>query len=292
MRLTTDWRLAGLAVAPAVLIALAGCDSKPKGTTGGPAGGITTAAPVTAGQTPRQAADAFLAALSKGEAGPDRLTARFLGQVPGPATDRPRTTESAQADAREFLAQFRDTRFVLGEGEARYGNAVVFRGRAEAANRREAFTLRLVKEGERYKADWLQRSQRFGTEVKVPADPDLVAAQDTVRNFLDLFLGGDLRQAHALMAPAWRKRLAPPYPSDEKAGLDYNPAFLTGKMRSWNRDFSGYTLPKSDIAPDKASATIMAELQAGGKAHPYTVKAAKDPATGLWAIQDFDPSQS
>ena len=132
-----------------------------------------------------------------------------------------------------MAVRFRDTRFVLLPEEVRLANGVVFRGRAEKADRREAFTLRMVKELDGYKCDWLHRSERFGMEIKPPADAELTAAQDTVRNFLDILLGGDLRQAHALMAPEWKRKLAPPYPSDEKAGLTYNPGFLTGATKAW-----------------------------------------------------------
>ena len=47
-------------------------------------------------------------------------------------------------------------------------------------------------------------------DLKSPADPDLAAAQNVVRDFLDLLLGGDHRQAHALMTLDWKKKLAPP----------------------------------------------------------------------------------
>jgi hypothetical protein len=200
--------------------------------------------------------------------------------------------EATEADIREWLARFRDTRFVLLPEEVRLANGVVFRGRAEKADRREAFTLRMVKELDGYKCDWLHRSERFGMEIKPPADAELTAAQDTVRNFLDILLGGDLRQAHALMAPEWKRKLAPPYPSDEKAGLTYNPGFLTGATKAWKRDYTGYTLPKAALGPDKMTATFTAEFQAGGQTVPYTVTAARDPATGRWLIQDFEPARS
>ena len=95
----------------------------------------------------------------------------------------------------------------------------VSRGRAESPNRKEAFALRMVKDGDAFKVDWLHRSERMGLEIKAVADPDLAAAQDAVRNFLDLLIGGDHRQAATLMTPAWRKRTSPPHPADERNGF-------------------------------------------------------------------------
>jgi len=291
MRLTTDWRRAGSVVVLVALIALVGCDSRKAPGTGSATGGLAlpTIEPDGGGPPPRQQAEAFLRALGEGKVGPQALSESFRKQIPPPAVEGMVKAEPTDADIREWLEKFKDTKFVIGQQEVRFGPAVVFRGRAEAPNRREAFTLRMVKEGPGgYKADWLHRSERFGMEIQVPPEQALTAAQDTVRNFLDILLGGDLRQAHALMAPAWRKKLAPPYPADEKAGLTFNPGFLTGVTKSWKRDFTGYTLPKAELGPDKKTATFGAEFQAGEKAVSYTVKAAKDPATDQWTIIDLD----
>jgi hypothetical protein len=289
MRLITDWRRAGSSAVLAALVALAGCDSRKAPATGSSAGaGTPTIEPDGGGPPPRQEAEAFLRDLGEGKVGPDRLTPSFRKQVPPPAVEGVVKAEPTEADIREWLERFKGTKFVLAQQEVRFGPAVVFRGRAEAPNRKEAFTLRMVKEGRGYQADWLHRSERFGMEIKPPAEQDLTAAQDTVRNFLDIFLGGDLRQAHALMDPAWKKKLAPPYPADEKAGLTYNPGFLTGVTRAWKRDFTGYSLPKAELGSDKSTATFGVEFQAGERTVSYTVKAAKDPATGQWMIQDLE----
>ena len=59
----------------------------------------------------------------------------------------------------------------------------------------------------------------MGINIKSPADPDLAAAQDTVRNFLDIILGGDVQMAHALMTPEWKKKLAAPTAADSHRRL-------------------------------------------------------------------------
>jgi hypothetical protein len=289
MRVSRDRRLTGLIAAAAV--ALSGCDGKPKGTGGG--GEMTGSAGVavaTAGQTPRQAADEFLKDLGEGKVDADRLTGGFNRKLaPKPARPDEGSPRAGfvPADVHNWLGAFKGATFVVGE-ETRVGNAIVLRGRARFPDKPMAFTLRMVKDGDLYKADWLHRSDRQGSEVKAPADPDLAAAQDVVRNFLDVLLGGDLKQARLLMAPAWRARLSPPSPADVRGGLDYGPGFLDGKLRSWRSDHLGYTLTTGELGSNKAAATFNAELQAGGQNVRHAVTAIKDPASGEWLVSDFE----
>jgi len=292
MRLSTErpGPAARLAVVLAILIALAGCNNKPKGSgTSDPTTGVS------AGQTPMEATDTFLKALDEGKVKPAQLTVNFKKQIAPPATDADKSIGYSDARAQEWLDGFRGTKFVVSD-IAQFGGAVAVRGRAEAANRRDAFALRLVgasptsKDTATYVMDWLHRSERMGTEIKVTTDPDLAAAQDAMRNFLDVLLGGDLRQAHALMTPAWKKSIAPPTPADARDGLDYSPGFLTQTTRAWKRDFAGYTLPKTDFTPERgrSGATFTAEFQAGGEKVPYTVRAVKDKATDWWLVEAFE----
>jgi hypothetical protein len=291
MRLTNARRLAGVGACLAAVVALAGCDRKPAGTGAGPSGPAgTTIEPDGGGPPARQQAEAFLRDLSDAKVGPERLTAAFRNEIPPPAVEGTPRAAATDEDVRDWLAQFRDTRFILLPEEIRLANGgVAYRGRAEKGNRKEAFALRLVKEGGAYKCDWLHRSEHFELGIKPPSNAELTMAQDTVRNFLDILLGGDLRQAHALMDPAWKAKLAPPYESDKKAGLTYNRGFLTGVTKAWKRDYTGYSLPKAELGSDKATATFGVEFQAGGRTVSYTLKAAKDPATGRWLVQDLDP---
>lgn len=291
MRLTMDWRRAGPAVALAAAV-LAGCDGRKAGT-GPVAAGSSGPQPDGGGPPARQQAEAFLKDLGDGKVGPDRLTAAFRKEVPPPAVEGTPRAEATDADVREWLDHFRETRFILLPDEVHLSNgSVVFRGRAEKGNRKDAFTVRLVKDGGTYKCDWLHRSEHIELGIKPPSDAELTAAQDTVRNFLDILLGGDLRQAHALMDPAWKAKLAPPYAAEKKAGLTYQPGFLTQKTMSWRKpEYTGYTLPKAELGPDKGTATFSGEFQAGEKTVPFTVKAIKDP-TGRWMIQDFEPAKS
>jgi hypothetical protein len=291
MRLSTDRRPVGLLAA--AVLALAGCDGKKDGgggteTTGTGGGKGDRAAVAAADPTPRQAADAFLKDLGEGNVTPDRVTTSFAKRVGRPF---PKKTEGGPGysppEVQSWLGQFKGAAFTVGE-ETKVGDGVVLRGLAKFPDASAAFALRLVKEGKAYKIDWVHRSGRQASDVKAPADPDLAAAQDTVRNFLDVLLGGDLKQARSLMAPAWRTRLSPPAPSDVREGYDFGPGFLDGKLRSWRSDYLGYTLSAGELGPNKDAATFVGEMQAGGQKVPYAVKAARDAATGEWLVNDFD----
>jgi hypothetical protein len=283
------WGVARSAAALAALFALIGCDDKSKG----PGGTSDPTTGVAAGQTPMEATDTFLKALGEGKVKPAQLTVNFKKQIAPPATEAEKLIGYSDGRAQEWLDGFRDTKFVVSD-TAQFGEAVAVRGRAEAANRREAFALRLVgtpsKDGATYHLDWLHRSERMGSEIKLTTDPDLAAAQDVVRNFLDVLLGGDLRQAHALMTSTWKKSIAPPTPADARDGLDYSPGFLTQTTRAWKRDFTGYSLPKADFTPEqgRSAATFTAVFQTSGQSVPYTVRAVKDKATGWWLVEAFE----
>ena len=278
MRLTTA-RRGMIVLASAFCVALAGCDSKPKSGAAGTAGTDTSAGPAGTGtQTARQAADEYLKELGAGKVTPDRLTTEFAGVV---------SRKRAADEINDWLGGFKGASFVVAE-ESRFGDAVAVRGRMQAPGQAQAFALRLVKDGSAYKADWLHRSDRQGSEIKNQSDADLAAAQDTVRNFLDVLFGGDHRLAHALMAAPWKKSLSPPAPADQRDGYDYGPGFLTAKTRQWSGGILGYTFTKSELDPNKTTATFTVELAAESQKATVIVKAAKDPATGRWMVTDFD----
>ncbi len=282
MRLTTD-RRAGLALLGAALIALTGCKDRPAAGPGGAGSG--TAAP--GGPTARPAADAFLKDLGDGTVTPDRLTPEFRKVNAPPATEEEKTAGYSESAAKDWLARFKGAAFIVRDADT-FGDAIVLRGRAQVPGQAEAFTLRMVKGPNGYLCDWLHRSGIMGSEIKTPADPDLAAAQDVVRDFLDLLLGGDQRQAHALMTLDWKKKLAPPPPAEAREGADYDRGFLTQTTRSWRGEYVAYTLSKQELDPNKDTATFTAELEAGGKKTPYTVQAIKDKATGRWQVAGFD----
>jgi hypothetical protein len=283
MRLTTDWR-AGLALVAATLIALTGCKDRPAAGTGGSGADRPDA---SGGPTARQAADAFLKDIGDGTVTPDRLTAEFRKQIAPPTTDEDKKAGYSASAATDWLARFKGANFIARDADA-FGDTIVLRGRARAPGQAEAFTLRMVKGPNGYLCDWLHRSGIMGSEIKTPADPDLAAAQDVVRNFLDVLLGGDQRQAHALMTLDWKKRLAPPPPAEARKGAEFDRGFLTQTIRSWRGEYVSYTLSKQELDANKDSATFTAELEAGGQKTPYTIQAIKDKASGWWLVAAFN----
>ena len=286
MRNIADWWHAGRALALTAFIALAGCDRKPLATGKGdevgktePIGLASTTPPavgpgVPATKTARAEADKFLTALGAGKATVADLTDAFRAHLP--------------EDASLFLGRFDRTKFVVAE-ETAYAGAIVLRGRADSPDRKDGFTIRLVQDTMTFKVDWLSRSDRMWLPAPPTTrydDPDLAGAVDTTRNFLDTLLGGDLLQTQALMAPAWRKQIAAAN-ADTKTGLDYDPSFLTLKMKFWRADVVGYSVRSATLAESKHAATVVAGLESGGAKVTWIVKAVQDKATRQWAIEDF-----
>jgi hypothetical protein len=283
MRLTTE-RRTGLALVAVTLMTMTGCKDRPAARTGG---SETNRPDASEGNAARQAADAFLKDLGDGTLTQDRLTTKFRKDIAPPGTDDDRKAGFSESASKDWLARFKGAAFIVGE-ESRFGDAIVLRGRAQVPGQAEAFTLRMVKGPNGYLCDWLHRSGVIGSEIKSPTDPDLAAAQDVVRNFMDLLLGGDHRQVHALMTLDWKKRLAPPPPAEARKGADFDRGFLTQTTRSWKNDYVGYTFSKQELSANKTTATFAAELEAGGQKSPYTFQAVKDSASGRWLVAAFD----
>lgn len=277
MRLSTDRRLFLLLAAG--LVALAGCDNKPKGTGG--TGTTTAAGPAASNElTPRQAAEEMLNDIGAAKVGPRRMSTNFREHFAGPG-------QHSETVALEWVNQFQGGTFVIGE-ETRAGDAYAFRGLAKFPDKSMAFSLRLVHGPAGYLVDWLHRSERQGSGIKTPADPDLAAAQDAVRNFLDVMLGGDPRQAQGMMALDWKKKMAPAQGADARKGVEYDVGFINQTMKAWKRDVLGYSLTTGELGPNKDTATFVATLDSGSAKTPWVVKAVKDTATGQWLVGDFD----
>jgi hypothetical protein len=289
MRLTTD-RRTGLALLAGAILISAGCKDRPAAGTGGTGSG-TGHLDSSGGPTLRQAADSFLTDLADGKAAPSQLTGAFRADIAPPMSDEDKKAGYSESAARDWLARFKGANFIVRDADP-VGDAIVLRGRAQVPGQAEAFTLRMVKGPTGYLCDWLHRSTIIGSDLKSPADPDLAAAQNVVRDFLDLLLGGDHRQAHALMTLDWKKKLAPPPPAEARKGAEFDRGFLTQTTRSWKGDYVGYTLSKQELGPNKDSATFTAELEAEGRKTSYTVRATKDKATGWWLVAAFDKQQS
>lgn len=279
MRSKLEQRIAAWAMMLALAF-LAGCDSKPKGkgngTGTGTGGSATAGVSPSSGPTARQAADGFLKALTDGQASPEQLTSWFKKQSSKPI---------AELETADWLAGFKGTTFVVGE-EVKFGNTIVLRGRAESSSQKDAFTLRVTKEGDAFKVDWLQRSGYLSSGISSPSDAELAAAQDAVRNFLDLLLRGDLRQAQALMTVDWKKSESPlPPGAKSKDGFDYDTGFLARAMIAMKKDFSSYGIKQSELNGTKDGATFSVEMDNGPMKSPYTVKAKK--IDGQWLIESF-----
>ena len=293
MRLTTDRRTARrAAVLIGIALGLVGCDGRRP--VAGPTEGTSTTNELkrvaAQGRTPRQVAEDYLKDLSAGKITPDDLTPVFRSRVAPPRSEADRAAGYSDADLRAFLGRFKKTSSVISE-EQGIGPALVFRGRASGPDGPRQFSLRLIQVGDSntFRADWVHLTERMGTGFKPPADPDLAAAEDTLRNFLDVLMGGDHRLAHALMTTGLKETVSPlPPGAKPKDGLGYDPGFLTQATRAWIRDVVGYAITPADLAADKKSAAVRVELEANGQKTPATVRMVLDPATKWWLVAAFD----
>lgn len=266
----------------AILIGLVGCGDKPA-----PSTGARTTAEIVGGPdeaalpTVRQTAETLLNALGDGKLGPMQMTPWFRAAIAPPRTDDQKAMGYNSTEMQKFTAKFEGVKFSFLE-EEKVGDAVVFRGRAESPGSKTAFTLRLVKDGDNQKIDWFHRSSHISLGIATPPDATLATAQDVLRNFLDLVLHSDPAQAQWLMAPEWRKRIAPPAPGSMD---EYAVGFLTQQMKAWRAGAVNYTITKSDSTADAWTFTVEFE-GASGKV-PHHVKLSKDKATGRWVVADF-----
>jgi hypothetical protein len=184
--------------------------------------------------------------------------------------------------------RFDQSKWVVGEF-AQFGPYLVARGRAEMPKGKSAFSLRLTQRGDEFIADWIQISDHFGISSPYPTDPDLALAQDVVRNFLELLIGGDMRQAHGLMLPAWRKTISPLPPNyKSKEDLDYEPAFLTRTLRALASGATTFKLSNAKLSQARDEAAFAVELEAEGKKIPHTVRAKRVAESSEWFVAGFD----
>jgi hypothetical protein len=290
MRRKMDRNLVGMALGIAFLVA--GCNKPAEAppTKGGSATKVepsTATEPAPSNESAKKAAEALLKKLSQGELTAADVTANFKKMIARPQTEDEKKLGYSDNDLKNWLNQWKGAAFVWSDEVAKVGNATVFRGRVEKPGFKASFAVRVTNEGNSSKVDWLHTSERICSEPKPQSDPNAAAAYDTARNYMDVLLGGDLRQSIALMTPTWRRSIAKPTPSDESRGFDYDPGFLVQKLRSWRNEAVSYSLPQVTLSNNNESATVTAELEKEGKKTPYTLKLVKDRGLGIWLVDDF-----
>jgi hypothetical protein len=270
----------GLALAATLVVATGCSKTAPGGSSSESKKGSTTTTE-TPGETPttKASAEAFLKSLGEGKIAAGQLTVGFKKLIAPPITDADKMAGFSPGEVSNWLKAFEQSTFVVSQ-ETTFGNAIALRGRVESGAKKDAFSVRLVRDGNELKCDWLQRTSRWDTvEPKKPYDAEVAAAQDVARNFLDTLLGGDLRPTLLLMSLDWKKLMAP-YKSDP----GYDAAFVVGKLKMLRNDAVSYSLAKAEAAgADQAKFGIDLEIE--GKKVPYTLLAKK--IDGRWVVDSF-----
>lgn len=302
-------RPAALALAAGLFLALSGCGDKPKPSDKGdnkdkkdnpnplvtdPKKDNTLPAPKaperidTKSGVGKDAVD-FLTAVGAGEAKAGRLSAGFVKLVGVPAELPGDKAKGYSADAAEAWLR-RVGAKLTGMGpmaeSTLVGDAAIFRGMFTGGS----YWLRMVKEGDGWKADWLSMSSADATSATA-AGADAVlqmfAASAVAAAICDKdAMPKDDRVAAvaAGLTPALRAAWAEPFGGDKDKGYDYSPAKLGLKLAE-----IGGGAEAVAVAPAGDAAFKMEVTRAGGTKAGYTLKLAKGGTTGQWLVEGITP---
>jgi hypothetical protein len=171
------------------------------------------------------------------------------------------------------------------------GDVAVFKGLL--VGKQGGYSLRMVRDGATWKADWLSASTALtaGTSVDPGNNSDAIlqdfAATAVTEAICDKdALGKDERIAvvAAGLTPALRKAWAEPFEGDKAKGYDYNPAKLGQKMAEIGNGAESVSFAPQGNAAFKAEIT-----KAGGAKSAYLVKLAKGTTPGQWLVESITP---
>lgn len=305
--------VAVVALTIGLLAALPGCGDKPKAenkddkkedkkgdSKGDPKGGSGD----TGGPTPQPAkvdittgvgkeAVDLLQAVRMGTVKADQLSAGFTKLIGLPAELPSDKAKGYSADAAEgWLKRIGNAvPFGLPMVANQAGNVALFRG--ALAGKPGRYALRMVKEGNAWKVDWLSASS---VEVKpgiaVPAgNAEALFQEFSATAVFEAIcdqdaLGKDERIAviAAGMTPALRAKWGPPFDGDKAKGYDYNPAQLGIEVARIGSGVESVTFAPQGDAAFKAEVT-----KPGGAKAAYLIKLTKGGTSGQWLIESVTP---
>jgi hypothetical protein len=233
----------------------------------------------------------FLQAVKDGTAKADKLSAAFVKLIGLPAELPSDKAKGYSADAAEgWLKRVGNG---VGFGPPLYskqtGDTAVLRG--GLVGKPGGYSLRMVKEGGAWKADWLSLSSVEVKPVAPAANADAIFQEFAAAAVAEAVCDKDAMPRDertmviaAGLTPAYRTKLAPPFDSDKAQGFDYNRGALAleaGKLG--DKAESGTLTPQGDAA-FKVEVT-----RAGGAKSAYLVKLAKGTTPGQWLVENVTP---
>ena len=306
--------LAALALVIGVLFALPGCgggkpasdnkgdgkdkkggDPNPGGGSPGDPNARQSAAPAQPAKVDvnsgvgKEAVD-FLQAVVGRTATADQLSTSFKKAVGLPIVfEGDKAKGYSAGSAEDWLKKFgSSTRFGLPLSATQVGDAALFRG--PLVEKQGTYSLRMVKEGGAWKADWLSASSVSGPTVLPGAGSGEAVQQEFAAAALAEVicdkdaLPPDVRATviAAGLSPALRASWAPPFDGDKSKGYDFNVARMTLKANEL-----GEKAESVSCTPQGDAAFRVEITRAGGAKSAYLLKLEK-PA-GAWIVTGFTP---
>jgi hypothetical protein len=300
----TTNRLVAAVLFAGLLAAAPGC-KKPAGSSAasggpGPESGGSPSGPGAPTKVPvSEIAESFLSDLKDGKADPARLTVDLKKRVSGKLV-YPEEKERgySDSDAAKWLALLGDgvtdsdvEEVVLSPSGDRASVRGVLRANRTSPKGgespvKEAFAMRMVKEGSTWLVDRFHRGPAARTGLpKGDAAPELRWARESALDFLDSLLAGDRKAAAECMAPGLKAKVAKPVFSDDEK-LGYSPTSLDKWLTSVAGGKKSYAITSQRMAAGDASAEFAGELSDGKKPTPFTIHVA--PEKGAWVVSGFE----
>jgi hypothetical protein len=234
----------------------------------------------------------FLTAVGAGNAKACQLSSGFVKLIGVPAELPSDKAKGYSADAAEGWLR-RVGAKLTGMGpmaeSTLVGDVAIFRGMFTGGT----YSLRMVKEGDAWKVDWLSMSSANATTVTVGTPP---SADPVLQGFAASAMAAVLCDKDAMpkddraaviaagMTPALRTSWAEPFGGDKDKGYDYSPAKLGLKIAEIGGGAESVSVSPAGEATFKVEVT-----KAGGAKSAYTMKLAKGTTPGQWLVESLTP---
>jgi len=223
----------------------------------------------------------FFAALKAKTATPDQLTPEFKKVVAPPFGGEP--IGFADAKAKDFLAKWATVTADPPKAEVA-GDVAFAAGKPGPGGR---VLMRLRKDADGWKVDWLSNGPATASVVKLDGGVDTAGVQFAAAAFTDAALTKDYTLAAALMSDGGMQFVAPAVFSADKA-RGYNLGLFKEAIASAFGQTTQIALAGTSREGDTATVTL--ELTAGDKKTPLmlTLVREKDAKPGAWLVDRFE----
>lgn len=237
-----------------------------------------------------QEAVEFLTAVAAGSAPARRLSAGFVRLVGLPVElpadkERGYSPDAAETWLRRVGARLTGLGPMTEAHQA--GDVAVFRGSFTGGS----YWLRMVREGDGWKADWLSLS----SVPLILGRADAATSGDALlREFAAAALAAAICDQDAMpreervavvaagLTPAFRSRWADPFAGDRAKGYDYSPAQLGVRIDALGKGAGAVT-----VAP-AGDSQVQVEIARGGQKAAYTFRLVRGTGPGQWLVDAID----